>query len=137
MRRGGLVALGGSVLPGHPAGEPFTHPHHGDEVVHGRPPACRAQKFPEAISFNAAFSSSASASSRFSVAFSRSRSFSRLGVVGLQPAELVPPPVVGLLRYAQLAADVGDVLALGQQPIGLGELADHLLRVCAVSSSSS
>jgi hypothetical protein len=30
------------VLPGHPAGEPLTHTHHGDEVVHGRAPACRA-----------------------------------------------------------------------------------------------
>ena len=45
-RAGGLVALGGPVLPGHPAGEPLTQPHHGDEVVHGRAPACRAQKFP-------------------------------------------------------------------------------------------
>jgi hypothetical protein len=43
---GGLMALGGPVLPGHPAGEPFTHTHHRDEVVDGRPPACRAQKFP-------------------------------------------------------------------------------------------
>src|SRR5215211_6006317 len=84
-RRGGLVALGGSVLPGHPAGEPFTHPHYGDEVVHGRPPACRAQKFPDAISFNAAFSSSASASSRFRVAFSRSRSFSLLASSAFNP----------------------------------------------------
>jgi hypothetical protein len=38
----GLAALGCSVLPGHPAGEPFTHAHHRDEAVHGRPPACRA-----------------------------------------------------------------------------------------------
>ncbi len=81
----GLAALGGSVLPGHPAGEPFTHTHHVDEVVHGRPPACRAQKFPEAISFKAAFSSSASASSRFSVAFSRSRSFSFLASSAFNP----------------------------------------------------
>ena len=82
---GWLVALGCSVLPGHSAGEPFTHPHHGDEVVHGRAPACRAQKFPRAISFSAAFSSSASASSRFSVAFSRSRSFSRLASSAFSP----------------------------------------------------
>jgi hypothetical protein len=38
----------------------------------------RAQKFPREISLSAAFSSSASASSRLSVAFSRSRSLSRL-----------------------------------------------------------
>ena len=46
-----------------------------------------------------------------------------LGVVGFQAAELVPPPVVGLLRDTQLAADVGDVPALGQQPISLGRKA--------------
>jgi hypothetical protein len=83
--RGGLVSLGGSVLPGHPTGEPFTQTHHVDEVVHGRPPACRAQKFPEAISFNAAFSSSASASNRFNVEFSRSRSFSRFASSAFNP----------------------------------------------------
>src|SRR3712207_5650614 len=64
LKRGHLVALSRAVLPGHPAGEPLTHSHHRDEVVHGCPPACRAQKFPCAISFSAAFSSSASASNR-------------------------------------------------------------------------
>ena len=43
---GHLVALGGPMLPGHPASEPLTHSHHGDEVVDRCPPACRAQKFP-------------------------------------------------------------------------------------------
>ena len=41
-RRGGLVALGGAVLPGHAAGEPFTDPQHPLEVTNGRPPAFRA-----------------------------------------------------------------------------------------------
>ena len=82
---GWLVSLGGSVLPGHPAGEPFTDSHHIDEVVDGCSPACRAQKFPEAISFNAAFSSSASASNRFNVAFSFSSSFSFLASSALSP----------------------------------------------------
>src|SRR5215204_488448 len=67
------------------AGQPLAHTHHRDEVVHGRPPACRAQKFPEAISFNAAFSNSASASSRFNVLFSRSRSFSLLASSAFNP----------------------------------------------------
>src|SRR5215217_3688660 len=80
-----LLTLRGPVLPGHSAGEPLTHTHHIDEMVHGRPPACRAQKFPEAISFNAAFSSSASASSRFNVLFSRSRSFSLLASSAFNP----------------------------------------------------
>src|SRR5215217_6143739 len=73
------------MLPPHPTAEPLSHPHHRDEVVHGRAPACRAQKFPEAISFNAAFSSSASASSRFNVLFSRSRSFSLLASSAFNP----------------------------------------------------
>jgi hypothetical protein len=77
--------LRGPVLPGHPAGEPFTHLHHLHQVAHGRPSACRAQKFPEAISFNAAFSNSASASSRFSVAFSRSNSFRRFASSAFNP----------------------------------------------------
>ena len=38
----GFVALGGSVLPGHAAGEPFTDPQHALEVTNGRPPAFRA-----------------------------------------------------------------------------------------------
>jgi hypothetical protein len=80
-----MLLNGSSVLPGDPAGEPFAHAHHADEVHNGRPPAFRAQKFPRAISFNAAFSSSASASRRLSVAFSRSRSFSRFASSALSP----------------------------------------------------
>ena len=38
----GFVPLGGAVLPGHPAGEPFTDPQHPLEVTNGRPPAFRA-----------------------------------------------------------------------------------------------
>ena len=41
-RRGGLVSLGGAVLPGDAAGEPFTDPQHPLEVVYGHPPAFRA-----------------------------------------------------------------------------------------------
>jgi len=41
-RRGGFVALGGAVLPGHAAGEPFADPQHVLEVTNGRPPAFRA-----------------------------------------------------------------------------------------------
>jgi hypothetical protein len=76
--RKGFTALRAPVLPGHPAREPFTDRHRRDEVVHGRAPTFRAQKFPRATSLSAAFSSSASASSRLSVAFSRSNSFNLL-----------------------------------------------------------
>jgi hypothetical protein len=40
--RGGFVALGGAVLPGHAAGEPLADPQHPLEVTNGRPPAFRA-----------------------------------------------------------------------------------------------
>ena len=43
--RGGrdwLVALGGAVLPGDAAGEPFADPQHALKVTYGRPPAFRA-----------------------------------------------------------------------------------------------
>ncbi len=130
------MALGGAVLPGHPAGEPLTHSHHRDEAVDGRSPACRAPRFPDAISSNAAFPRSAPARSRFSVAFSFSSSFSFFASSASQPTELVPPPVVGLLRHLKLPADVGDVLTFAEQPVGMGDLADHLLR-CVSSSLPS
>jgi len=41
-RRRGFVALGGAVLPGHAASEPFADPQHALEVTNGRPPAFRA-----------------------------------------------------------------------------------------------
>ena len=47
-------------------------------AINTGPTARGRQKFPEAASFKIALSSSASASKRFSRAFSRSRSFSRL-----------------------------------------------------------
>ena len=40
--RDGFVALGGAVLPGHAAGEPFADPQHTLEVTNGCPPAFRA-----------------------------------------------------------------------------------------------
>jgi len=45
--------LGGAVLAGDPAGEPFAESHRGHQVVHGSPASLRAQKFPvmmEAVS---------------------------------------------------------------------------------------
>jgi hypothetical protein len=36
------VALGGAVLPGDAAGEPFADPQHALEVMNGCPPAFRA-----------------------------------------------------------------------------------------------
>ncbi|OOK69694.1 hypothetical protein LAUMK191_02396 [Mycobacterium attenuatum] len=39
---GGFVALGGPMLPGHAAGEPFADPQHTLEVTNGCPPTLRA-----------------------------------------------------------------------------------------------
>ena len=122
------MALRGAVLPGHPAGEPFTHTHYRDEVVDGRPPTCRAQKFPEAISFNAAFSNSAISQQPLQRRVLPLQVLQPFRVVSLQPTELVTPPVLRLLRHLQFTADTGDILALTKQPISLAELADHPLR---------
>ena len=67
---------------------------------------------PLAISFNAAFSNSASASGRFSVEFSRSSSFNRLASSALRPPNWFTPPKVGLFGHPQLAANVRHALAL-------------------------
>jgi len=40
--RDGLMTLGGAVLPGDAAGEPFADPQHALEVMNGCPPAFRA-----------------------------------------------------------------------------------------------
>jgi hypothetical protein len=57
-----------------------------DEGLRSELQAALAQKFPRAISFRTAFSSSASATSRFRVAFSRSRSFKRFASSAFRPA---------------------------------------------------
>ncbi len=56
-----------------------------------------------------------------------------LGVVGLHAAELVAPPVVGLLGDLEVAGHLGEVLAFPEYPVGFAELADDLLG--CVSSS--
>ncbi|MDF2968131.1 MAG: hypothetical protein K0Q93_1909 [Nocardioidaceae bacterium] len=89
---------------------------------------------PLAISFNAAFSTSASASSRFKVEFSFSSSLSRLVSSAFHPAVLSAPPVQRLLGDLQVAADRCEALALTEQPDSLTELADNLLRSMSTSS---
>jgi hypothetical protein len=106
FERGGWVT---SLLPGHAAGEPLTHLHRPHQVGHGRPPPFRAQKFPRETSLSATFSSSASPSSRLSVAFSRSRSFNRLA-----SSAFIPPSDYATrstsARRAALLAHVSDAL---------------------------
>ena len=52
--------------------------------------------------------------------------FEPFGVLGLQAAELVTPPVIRRFADTQLAAHRRGVLALGQQPIGRHQLAHNL-----------
>jgi hypothetical protein len=123
----GPVTLGGAILPSRQAGEPFTDAHDFHEVVNGCPPALRAQEFPRAISFKAAFSSSASANSRFRVEFSFSRSLSRLASSAFNRQTGSASGSTSAQR-PQLTANIGDVLSLAEQSIGLSQFAYHLLR---------
>src|SRR4029450_13160857 len=54
-------------------------------------------------------------------------------VVGLEPAVLGSPAVIGRLADLQLLGHLRHVLALGQQPVSLPELADDLLGGVAAS----
>src|ERR1019366_4077666 len=51
-----------------------------------------------------------------------------LGIVRLHPAVLVTPAVIRLLADPQLLRRLRDHLPLADQPLGLPQLADHLLR---------
>lgn len=46
-----FVALSGSELSNHPAGQPLRYTQLVDDMLNGLTFACRAQKFPEATSF--------------------------------------------------------------------------------------
>jgi len=54
------------------------------------------------------------------------------GLLGLHPADLLPPAVVGRLRNLVDAAGVAHGLALRDQPLGGLEFADDLLRCVPV-----
>src|SRR5208283_3455157 len=51
-----------------------------------------------------------------------------LHLVGLEPAVLLPPPIIGDLAHADLADRVSDVLALRDQHINLPQLRNDLFR---------
>ena len=57
LRNDGLVALGASLLAGHPAGPTLGHIERGHEMGHGSAAARRAQKFPLDTSFSIEMSS--------------------------------------------------------------------------------
>src|SRR5213078_1298129 len=50
-------------------------------------------------------------------------------LVGLQPAELLPPPIIGNLAHPDLADGVGNVLSLRDKDIDLPQLRDDLFRL--------
>src|SRR5438034_4356776 len=59
-----------------------------------------------------------------------------LRVVGLQAAVLEPPTMKRLLRHLELLRHEGDLLALPEQPVGLPQLPDDLLRRMPASRTS-
>ena len=73
-----LLALGGTMLPEHPTGEPLGHAMLGDDMLHTGAATCGAQKFPEAASLRISFSSVRSETARRRRRFSASSSFRRL-----------------------------------------------------------
>ena len=79
------MALGAAVLAHNPAGEPLRCPVTLLQDNHRPASAFRAQKFPSARSFSIAFSSSASASSFLSRAFSFSSWVRRLASSACMP----------------------------------------------------
>src|SRR3954467_9827265 len=72
------VPVTAHVHPDQPAGPALAQPVDTSHVIHRPTPNHGPQNFPEAISFKAALSSIASASSFFSLRFSSSRDRNRL-----------------------------------------------------------
>jgi hypothetical protein len=65
--------------------------------------------------------------------FSSSRSFWRFTLLGLQPTELLTPPIMHHLAHADLADCVHHVLPLRDQNIDLPQLRDDPLQACIAS----
>ncbi len=120
-------ALGGAGLADHPAGPSFGHPEPLPEDHHGPPAAVRGQKFPRFSSFSMSMSSAWSATIFFRRWFSLLELLQLLGVVGLHAAVLVPPTVPGRLGDLEVTAHLVDGLALAEELVALGQLADDLL----------
>ena len=120
-------ALCGPVLAGDPARPTLGEAEAVTQHAHRLAPAGRAQKFPLAISFSARFSSSLSATKRFSWPFSRSSSLRPLDVFGLHAAVLVSPTVQGLLGDLQGLCRFSCRLSFREHLLRGAQLADDLL----------
>src|SRR5512133_3760838 len=127
------ATLGGAVLAGDAAGAALGDPEAGLQVPHGPAAALRDQKFPSASSLSMSMSNAWLATSRLSRAFSASSSLEPLGLTRLHPAVLGPPAVPGRLADLQRPQDLGQVLAIVQQPLALADLPHRLLRGVPVS----
>ena len=112
-------------------GPALGHPELPSEVHDGPPAAVRGQKFPRLSSFNMSMSS-ACGHELLQAQLLRSSS-QPLGVVGLHSPVLVPPAVPGRLGDLEVAVHLIDLLALAEELVALGELADHLLGCVAPS----
>ncbi|HZR92756.1 MAG TPA: hypothetical protein VFA44_10190 [Gaiellaceae bacterium] len=123
------MALGRAVLPCDPARPPLERSRD-DPRASLRPRVCATSipTFPFAISRSARFSSSWSATIRFSLTFLALELLQALGVLRLQAAVLGAPAVQRLLGDLELLGDQCDLPAFPEQPLGLPELPDHPLR---------
>ncbi len=97
------VALRGAVLADDGTRPPLRDPEPVLEHLHGSTSPRRAYQFPRLISRSASISSSLSGHDALEAGVLPLQLPETLGVVGLHPAELVTPPVVGRLGHLQVA----------------------------------
>jgi hypothetical protein len=125
--RQGPMALGGAVLPDQPARPSLGDPEHPLEMLDGAAGTGRVHQFPGPSSFQGLDLELLVRHDPLQPGVLGLEFLQPLDVVGLQPAVLSRPAVVGGLRDLELLGDLRDFLALGQQPVSLPELADDLL----------
>ena len=118
-----LVALGGAVLADQLARPPLGHPEHPLQVLDGAAPPRRAHQFPRPSSFSLDLELLVS-HDPLQPSVLGLQLLQPLDVVGLQPAVLGPPTVIGRLRDLQLLATSGS-----SQPSASSRSASRSLRM--------
>ena len=122
-----VVSLGGAVLPGHPASEPFADPQHPLQVTNGRPPGVPGLEVSPRDLLERSLLQLGISEQPLEGGVLPLEVLEPFGVLGLQPAKLVASTVIGHLRGSRR-----EVVALGEQPIER-HLAHNLLRGYASS----
>ena len=107
------LALGGAVLPGHAAGEPFTDPQHALQVTNGRTPAFPGLEVSPGDLLECDFLQLSIGQKALEGGVFTFEVLEAFGVLGLQPTELVTPSVIGGLGDIQFTANRRGALAIG------------------------